>query len=682
MEQTILLVNHDVTLYGANNYMYILFNHLKKNVYGVRIILCEISYSIELFYKYNISYLDVVEYHSNPDLLVKICKYYEPIFIYLNSYNSTFEAIIKNIDRNKIILHSHEIKSNYALNFKFNITPDFVVSDIIAKQYQESQSRPLVQSPFLSNPQEIIKLSKHYIDCSKIKNDFGYIDSQKINICMCGQLRPSKNYKLFIEVAKVFTQHNFIWIGGNESDKEYFANISNIYHIHFVANPYLYFKQIVDYFMLFSIEDPCPYVILENILLGTPIICWENNIFYDHRHELTKNTYVVIPGNINFGSVVNTIKKHVIKKKILPSLYLSESVEYINKYFTTPHTFYKYIMSKYKINVIKKQQCITLNENKKFDLVIQTMVKNEHHILNEWIVHNILLGVDHIYIYDDQSMPSVKITTSNLPEHIIKKITIYTIDEDFYKNFERSRFYEFEIMQKYSKNKQLYFMNYFLKYHKTLTNWCAFIDVDEFFYLKYNTNIKSFITSKNNFDLIYIRWLLFGTSFYIDCPPGLIMSNFKNHSSKYDILGKSIVKLNKISHINHNHLINTTIHIKKFELDHNSDLGSVPIHLNHYYMTSLKTFLMRKLRSEIGMNNGVLRSTQYISKCILDGENNKKSTIKTDKYTNLINQIIGQINYDIVADGQIIDLHNLNSYNNLNNLLICKDLRYVQKREI
>ena len=34
-------------------------------------------------------------------------------------------------------------------------------------------------------------------------------------------------------------------------------------------------------------------------------------------------------------------------------------------------------------------------------LVIQTMLKDEEHILNEWIVYHILLGIEHIFIYDD-----------------------------------------------------------------------------------------------------------------------------------------------------------------------------------------------------------------------------------------------------------------------------------------
>lgn len=34
-----------------------------------------------------------------------------------------------------------------------------------------------------------------------------------------------------------------------------------------------------------------------------------------------------------------------------------------------------------------------------YNSIIQTCVKDEDHILKEWIVYHLLLGFDHIYIY-------------------------------------------------------------------------------------------------------------------------------------------------------------------------------------------------------------------------------------------------------------------------------------------
>ena len=65
-----------------------------------------------------------------------------------------------------------------------------------------------------------------------------------------------------------------------------------------------------------------------------------------------------------------------------------------------------------------------------YNLIIVTMNSNEID-LNEWIVHHILLGVDHVYIYDDHSDPNISDIVSELPEEFKSKITIYRLDSHY-----------------------------------------------------------------------------------------------------------------------------------------------------------------------------------------------------------------------------------------------------------
>jgi hypothetical protein len=75
---------------------------------------------------------------------------------------------------------------------------------------------------------------------------------------------------------------------------------------------------------------------------------------------------------------------------------------------------------------------------------ICTIVKDEEHILNEWIIHNILLGFQHIYIYDVLSIIPVEEIIKDLDESIKNKITIFPIDIDFHnsKDFISSIYYD------------------------------------------------------------------------------------------------------------------------------------------------------------------------------------------------------------------------------------------------
>jgi hypothetical protein len=83
--------------------------------------------------------------------------------------------------------------------------------------------------------------------------------------------------------------------------------------------------------MLFSTADPCPYVILENILLETPIITFRDNIYYDHKDELIQHIYNEYPSNINRQNAIKSINNYVKNKKIIITNY---GKQYIERNFT------------------------------------------------------------------------------------------------------------------------------------------------------------------------------------------------------------------------------------------------------------------------------------------------------------------------------------------------------------
>ena len=320
---TILLVNHDNNLYGASHYLYNLFNILKEKYKNV--ILCEIKYNPSILSKYNIEIKDVLEYEGDPTLLYMLYEYYSPNLIYLNSINYAITKIIKYIPKNKRILHSHECYENYSLAFEL---PDFVVSDKIAQRYQNNEVK--IQPPFLTNIDDIIQKSTEPIE--QIKNKKGIFDKSKITIGMCGQISERKNYKLFIKVSTLYPNYNFIWIG---DESNIFDNYENIYHISNTENPYKYYKQLIDYFMLFSIIDPCPYVILENILLNNNIIVFKPNILYNHNDISLQSFYHIYPYEINLYNCRMAINRYVKNKKInninFGQIYIRNTFSYPNE---------------------------------------------------------------------------------------------------------------------------------------------------------------------------------------------------------------------------------------------------------------------------------------------------------------------------------------------------------------
>ena len=80
--------NHDISIYGASHYLYILFTILKKKFKNIRFIICEIKYNPQVIDKYNIS--------NNIDLSSKFAdKMYSNMKPVMNKFNQHHKFQIK-----------------------------------------------------------------------------------------------------------------------------------------------------------------------------------------------------------------------------------------------------------------------------------------------------------------------------------------------------------------------------------------------------------------------------------------------------------------------------------------------------------------------------------------------------------------------------------------------------------
>jgi len=302
----IILVNHDNSLYGASRYIHNLYKVLKKEKKSV--MLCEVGTNglDDGLDKYA---NDIIYYYNDPTMLYMIYNFYKPQIFYLNSCNFAFSHVVNYIPKDNLILHSHEIPSHYCINK----IPDFVVSEQIARMY--GKECPKIRPPFIYDIEKILKLSNEPVS---LKFD-------KITICMCGSLTERKNFKLFKEVADVFPQYTFLWIGGENGDV--FQGTDNIFYVPFTNNVYKYFNQVVDYFMLFSEDDPCPYVVLENILLGNEVIVFSENIYTSFPEEIVHT----VQARVSFDICKKTIEELVLKKKEKRN---TNGIEFVKKCFS------------------------------------------------------------------------------------------------------------------------------------------------------------------------------------------------------------------------------------------------------------------------------------------------------------------------------------------------------------
>lgn len=333
-----LFINHDVSLTGAPLFLNEWVSYLKEtNIFKEPIIVD--PYPSRVFDKYKIQRL----YHYN-DLsrLKEILSSYAPPFIYSNSLSIIYYQI-NNLKGGlgKYLFHFHETLENTNQELLRPLAREkiFVVSPRIKNQYEEAGfKRVSLFPPFLkkATQERILKDSKK--PCF-LKNKYRYVDRDRVIVGMSGSIVERKGFSLFYETARFNPALDFVWVGGerdwkSKAEQVYqrvFEELPNFFHVPFDSNPYKYFS-IFDYFFLTSLNDPCPIVVLESLLLNKNVIVLRDNIYYDHSPAGLKNYFQVD----NRGKTEEEIIKQVsvlFQKKTSENYH---SKHYIEQFFTVP----------------------------------------------------------------------------------------------------------------------------------------------------------------------------------------------------------------------------------------------------------------------------------------------------------------------------------------------------------
>lgn len=155
-------------------------------------------------------------------------------------------------------------------------------------------------------------------------------------------------------------------------------------------------------------------------------------------------------------------------------------------------------------------------------LTIGAIAKNEHFGLEEWVAYHRLVGVDHIYIYDNDSFIPIKQT-------LAKDIASgYVTCIDFP-----------------GLSKQMPAYNDCLTRFGADSQWIAFIDCDEFLVPKKTDSVPEVLDRYSNYASLQVNWVLFGSSGHIARPEGLVIENYTKsspYSYKENLHTKAIIQ--------------------------------------------------------------------------------------------------------------------------------------------
>lgn len=219
-------------------------------------------------------------------------------------------------------------------------------------------------------------------------------------------------------------------------------------------------------------------------------------------------------------------------------------------------------------------------------LAIVVIVKNEGKYIDEWIRYHKLVGVDHIYIYDNNS------------------------DDDTYNIAEKYTEEGFVTLIKYpGQGVQLEVYDDAIKKHGNDVEYMAMIDADEFLFSTTNKSVKDTIVeifeSHPRASGLAINWRMFGSSGFKEKPKsGGVIDNFLYCSEKRakgnDCI-KTIVRPSKVFRYIQCHF--PMYIIGGYSIDENGSKvkywfnkhdDESKIRINHYFTKSLEEWKERR----------------------------------------------------------------------------------------
>ena len=213
-----------------------------------------------------------------------------------------------------------------------------------------------------------------------------------------------------------------------------------------------------------------------------------------------------------------------------------------------------------------------------------TNARDERH-LNEWIAHHLLLGFDHIHIFDHKSNPAILSPFS--PRRVsVERCTL-------------------------ENPVKIPLMKRAVRIAKGAgCDWMLYLDADEFLILNAFSHIKSMLRHFYLAHSLSLNWVMFGSNHHVKDPPpeNLIMESYTKSNPNVDQHVKTFVRPQEVFNITNAH----NYHIYKSERMMNVDgqkmkrsdgdafhpvqrsWNKYPAYIAHYHYQSEETYRRRK----------------------------------------------------------------------------------------
>ena len=159
-------------------------------------------------------------------------------------------------------------------------------------------------------------------------------------------------------------------------------------------------------------------------------------------------------------------------------------------------------------------------------LSIVCIIKNEARYIGEWIAYYKLMGVEHIFMFDNGS-------NDNIHEVLAEEIARGYVT----------------LIEFNGANAQMPVYRTATRFLKNQSRWVAYIDADEFV-LPREGNLKEYLMQREMYPAVGINWIVYGPGGHKARPQGLVTENywytFEDKNNLLNLRIKSIVDPSKV----------------------------------------------------------------------------------------------------------------------------------------
>lgn len=139
-----------------------------------------------------------------------------------------------------------------------------------------------------------------------------------------------------------------------------------------------------------------------------------------------------------------------------------------------------------------------------FELAICAIFKNEARYLREWLTFHEGVGVQHFYLYNDNSTDDFEIVIAPWVERGM--ITL----------------------KNWPSKSQVAAYNDCIKRHRMDTRWLAFIDIDEFLFSPTGKILPEVMQDYSDMSGVFVYWILFGSSGHVSPPEEPVIESYSS----------------------------------------------------------------------------------------------------------------------------------------------------------